>query len=128
MGQTDEHNASRDGQRGGACVNPTAHGGLLSPMHIEADLALDFPRCDSLELGGLLLTLGYRSLRLVVGLATNLLGLGMRFRTHQIRLRLQCLFTGLDHGCALAFDLLRCHMPSPSYLQSYATVSYDTVA
>ena len=45
MGQTDEHNASRDGQRGGACVNPTAHGGLLSPMHIEADLALDFPRC-----------------------------------------------------------------------------------
>ena len=40
MGKTDEHNASRDGQRGGACVNPTAHGGLLSPMHIEADLAL----------------------------------------------------------------------------------------
>lgn len=86
MGQTDEHNTSRDGQRGGACVNPTAHGGLLSPMHIEADLALDFPRSDSLELSGLLLTLGYRSLRLVVGLATNLLGLGMRFRTHQIRL------------------------------------------
>lgn len=50
MGQTDEHNTSRDGQRGGACVNPTAHGGLLSPMHIEADLALDFPRSDSSSL------------------------------------------------------------------------------